>query len=180
MDAFTIANYLLYIMNEAVDDITNEKVNELLYLAQGSYLAKYEKPLFDDKIEAWDSGPTVPSVYSAYKRYGDKPIRGYDASLVAEISTEAEDLLYDVARVYGRYPADALQKVICGSGSPWSQVYQKNSSCIEIPLPLIRSYFASLGELKPKEKQFRDSDFIGYRDAAGILVLPKEWDERAQ
>ena len=180
MNAFTIANYLLYIMSEDVDDITNEKVNGLLYLAQGSYLAKYGSPLFDDKIEAWDSGPTIPAVYSAYKGYGDKPIRGYDASLITEIPSEAENLLYDVARVYGRYTADALQKLICTSGSPWSQVYQKNSSRIEITLPLIRSYFASLGELKPKEKEFRDSDLIGYRDAEGILVLPKEWDERAQ
>ena len=177
MDAFTVANYLLCIMSEAVEDITNEKVNELLYLAQGSYLAKYGRPLFDDKIEAWDFGPAIPAVCSAYQGYGDKPIRGYNASLITEVPSDAEDLLYDVARAYGRYTAEALQKVICSSGSPWSQAHQMGKPHIEISPTQIKSYFASLGEFKPKEKEFKDSDFIGYRDAAGILVLPKEWDE---
>lgn len=40
MTATTAANYLLYIMNDAVDDLTNIKINKLLYLSQGYYLIK--------------------------------------------------------------------------------------------------------------------------------------------
>ena len=38
MTAIAVANYLLYIMGEAFDDLTNMKLNKLLYFAQGHYL----------------------------------------------------------------------------------------------------------------------------------------------
>lgn len=46
MEAKTIANYMLYIMSDAFDDLTNMKINKLLYFAQGHYLSKYGKALF--------------------------------------------------------------------------------------------------------------------------------------
>ena len=67
MTATTAATYLLYIMGEVFDDLTNMKLNKLLYFAQGYYLKKYGRPLFDNAIEAWEHGPVVPEVYSAYK-----------------------------------------------------------------------------------------------------------------
>lgn len=67
MTAIAVANYLLYIMGEAFDDLTNMKLNKLLYFAQGHYLQRYGKPLFDNAVEAWDHGPVVPEVYTAYK-----------------------------------------------------------------------------------------------------------------
>lgn len=66
MEARTVANYMLYIMGDAFDDLTNMKINKLLYFAQGHYLREYGEPLFDDGIEAWDHGPVIPAVYSAY------------------------------------------------------------------------------------------------------------------
>ena len=67
MTATTAANYLLYIMGEAFDDLTNMKLNKLLYFSQGHYLKKYGRPLFNNVIEAWGHGPVVPEVYSTYK-----------------------------------------------------------------------------------------------------------------
>lgn len=179
MDAKTAANYMVYIMGEAFDDLTNMKINKLLYFAQGHYLKKYGVPMFQDKIEAWDHGPVVPQVYSTYKSCGDKPIQGYDKAAVAGISPEAEEILYDVARTYGKYTASALRNMTHVVGSPWDQVYRGNRTHVEIPLPLIQNYFAEQESLRPAEKQFKESDFIGYRDQDGILVLPKEWDDEA-
>lgn len=177
MDARMAANYMLYIMGDAFDDLTNMKINKLLYFAQGHYLSKYGKPLFDDGIEAWDHGPVIPAVYSAYKGNGDRPIKGYDSGTLAEVSPEAEEVLYGVARRYGKYTASALRNMTHVVGSPWDQVYQMNQAHVEIPLPVIRDYFAGMGELQPAAKQFKESDFIGYRDSDGVLVLPKEWDD---
>lgn len=179
MNAKTVANYMLYIMSDAFDDLTNMKINKLLYFAQGHYLSKYGKALFDDKIEAWDHGPVVPDVYAAYKPCGDQPIHGYDADLISQVTPEAEDVLFGVARKYGRYTASALRNMTHIVGSPWDQVYQKNQNHIEIPLPVIRDYFADADSLDADKKQFKQSDFIGYRDADGVLVLPKEWDDGA-
>lgn len=175
MDAKTVANYMIYIMSDAFDDLTNMKINKLLYYAQGHYLSKFGKPLFDDRIEAWDHGPVVPAVYHAYKIYGDSPIKDYDPGLLSQITPEAEDILYGVARQYGKYTASMLRNKTHVVGSPWDQVYRPNQSNIEIPLTAIREYFAAQGDLHQEIKQFRDDDFIGYRDADGVLVLPKEW-----
>lgn len=177
MTAIAVANYLLYIMGEAFDDLTNMKLNKLLYFAQGHYLKKYEKPLFDDAIEAWDHGPVVPEVYSAYKEYGDRPVQGYDGNQVAKITPEVEDILFGVARKYGRYTASALRNMTHVVGSPWDQAYQGKHSHTVIPVEAIQGYFTDAEALNPAVKQFKESDFIGYRGEDGILVLPKEWDD---
>ncbi len=179
MDARTVANYMIYIMSDAFDDLTNMKINKLLYYAQGHYLNKFGKPLFDDKIEAWDHGPVVPAVYRAYKGYGDSPIKDYDQNSISQITPEEEDILFNVARKYGKYTASTLRNKTHAVGSPWDQVYRPNQSNIEIPLETIRNYFADYGDLGQETKQFKDEDFIGYRDADGLLVLPKDWDDES-
>lgn len=177
MDAKMIANHMLYIMNDAFDDLTNMKINKLLYFAQGHYLSKYGEPLFDDGIEAWDHGPVVPAVYFAFKRYGDDPIKGYHVSAIPAVTEKMEDILYGVARKYGKYTASALRNMTHVVGSPWDQVYHAGKRHSEIPLPMIREYFSGLEELDPAAKSFKENDFIGYRDSGGVLVLPREWDD---
>lgn len=177
MDAVAAANYMLYIVGEAFDDLTNMKLNKLLYFAQGYYMRKYGKPLFPDKIEAWEHGPVIPAVYSKFKQYGDKPIRGCDIAAVPDVSPEAEDILFKVAKKYGKYTASALRNMTHVIGSPWDQFYQKGRVHTEIPQASILAYFSDADDLNAETKTFKESDFIGYRDADGILVLPKEWDD---
>ena len=177
MDAKTVANYMIYIMSDAFDDLTNMKINKLLYYAQGHYLCKFGKTLFDDKIEAWDHGPVVPAVYYAYKDYGDRPINNYDLGAISEITPEAEEILYGVARKYGKYTASALRNKTHAVGSPWDQVYQANRANNVIPLSVIQAFFETQGDLDQEVKQFKEDDYVGYRDENGLLVLPKEWDD---
>lgn len=177
MDAKTVANYMLYICGDAFDDMTNMKINKLLYFAQGHYLSMYGRPLFEDRIEAWEHGPVIPAVYAAYKGYEDRPIKAVCAEGISDVAPEAEDVLYGVARKYGRYTASALRNMTHVVGSPWDRVYQPNHAHALIPLQMIREYFSDMEGLKPATKQFKESDFIGYRDSDGVLVLPKEWDD---
>ncbi|MDV3165541.1 MAG: DUF4065 domain-containing protein, partial [Candidatus Phytoplasma australasiaticum] len=44
--------------------INKTKIKKLLYYAQGYYLARYNKVLFQDAIEAWPYGPIISSVYA--------------------------------------------------------------------------------------------------------------------
>lgn len=177
MDAKTAANYMVYIMADAFDDLTNMKINKLLYYSQGYYLKRYKRPMYDDEIEAWDHGPVIPEVYSTYKKYDNKPIKSYDVDMVAEVAPEVKDIIFGVARKYGGYNASALRNMTHVIGSPWDQVYQKGDAHIKIPLPIMQDYFANLDDLTPATRQFKESDFIGYRDKDGILVLPKDWDD---
>ena len=177
MKATEGANYLVYLMSDSFDDLTNMKVNKLLYLSQGYYLRKYGKTLFDDPIEAWDHGPVIPSVYSTYKEFGDKPITTYDAARAKQVPEEAREIFLQVARKYGERTAAALRRMTHVAGSPWAKVYQEGQAHVVIPVPLILSYFQKQGDIELPEASFAEDDFVGYRDSNDILVLPKEWDD---
>src|SRR5438309_2092560 len=71
--AQTIANYLIWRANSDEDlgeNITNLKLQKLLYYVQGFHLAMNGAPLFNEDIRAWDHGPVVPQVYRKYREYG--------------------------------------------------------------------------------------------------------------
>ena len=72
-NALDIANYILWYANKEhskIKDVSNLKLQKLLYYVAATYLAKYEEPLFDEPIEKWQLGPVVPSVYREFKNAG--------------------------------------------------------------------------------------------------------------
>ena len=105
------ANYLIYLTSDSFDDMTNMKINKLLYYAQGYYLRKYGVPMFEDTIEAWEHGPVVASVYDRYKDHGDSPVTEWEESQLSAVSEDAASMLLDVAREYGRYTASTLRNM---------------------------------------------------------------------
>ncbi len=168
-----VANFFISMTDcDAGDLITNLKLNKLLYFAQGEYLARTKTPLFDDKIEAWNLGPVVPSVYQKYKVLGKNPIMTVDEDYSENnLSSEEIDILLDVLREYGKYQTSYLVKMTHEDNTPWTKVFdeRKNNT---IPLEFISEYFNEHGLTKPLE--FDDAEFEGYRDDEGYIVLPKE------
>lgn len=69
--ALQVANYFINKSIPGTDEnITNLKLQKLLYYAQGYYLAQNNlNPLFDDEIQAWAHGPVVPNVYRKFSNY---------------------------------------------------------------------------------------------------------------
>ena len=66
-----VADYFLFLVDDpSGDNLSNLKLQKLVYYAQGFYLAIHDRPLFDDAICAWEHGPVVPSLYRRYKKYG--------------------------------------------------------------------------------------------------------------
>ena len=73
--AQNVAKYLIRLASrECVGDdgeregITNLKLQKMLYFAQVYFLATMNRPLFSDRIEAWEYGPVVPCIYRQYKK----------------------------------------------------------------------------------------------------------------
>lgn len=176
--AIDIANYLVYLMSDVCEDLSNMKLNKLLYYAQGHYLQKTGLPLFSDDIEAWDHGPIINSVYQKYKINGSEHITEYEPARINCISDDIRDILLEVARVYGRYTASALRNMTHIPKSPWSMVYTEGDFHKRIPNDMIKDYFVhNMKELKPLEIDYSDEDIISKRDENDILVLPGEWDD---
>ncbi|MCR5425855.1 MAG: DUF4065 domain-containing protein [Lachnospiraceae bacterium] len=176
--ALEAANYLVYLMSGTVEDLTNMKLNKILYYAQGQCLLQTGEPLFDDAIEAWGHGPVIDAVYHRYKKYNDGTITDYDQELAQRMPEEDAELLLHVAREYGRYTASALRSKTHLPNSPWSKVYVDGQHHTVIPVDLIREYFIEHEkEVGDIQLSISDEDFVGRRDADGILVLPKDWDD---
>ncbi len=139
---FDAANFFVDIVNRSEDDqITNLRLNKLLYFAQGCCLSRLGRKLFDDEIEAWDYGPVVPSVYRKYKVCGKSPIRTVDDDYDPRGFSEEEcQILLDVMREYGKYMSSELVTITHRKGSPWSQAKERRSGVIDPES--IREYFA--------------------------------------
>ena len=176
--AIDVANFFISLFNsfEEDNDLTNMKVNKLLYYAQGHSYERFDKPLFTDSIEAWVNGPVINGVYQNLKQHEGntitKVIGEYDPSVLSDDET---DLLLDIAREYGKYSASTLRNMTHESGTPWSKNYTGDFHT-EIPQEDIAEYFMN-GE---KLSQFAinpDIEIIG-RIEDDCLVLPKgEFDD---
>lgn len=71
--AYNVLEVCRHIINYSNDknyEISNLKLQKILYFVQGCFLVDKDVPCFNEKIEAWDFGPVVPEAYREYKIYG--------------------------------------------------------------------------------------------------------------
>ena len=119
--ASEVATYFISSFQKKNKEISNLKLQKLLYYAQAWHLALYDVPLFDDKIEAWVHGPVVPGVFREYKQFGWNPL-----SVPAPVQDAGPSIfpkgvkkhLEEVAHVYGKFDAVALERMT-HQESPW-------------------------------------------------------------
>ena len=110
LTANDVARYFLALTEEDVGDgISNLKLQKLVYYAQGFNLALYNRPLFDDPIEAWTHGPVIPNLYHVYKDCGANPLPTPADIGLNSYSDEEKNLLNEVYVVYGQYSAWKLR-----------------------------------------------------------------------
>jgi uncharacterized phage-associated protein len=89
--ANAVANFLLYLqeINKNVSDISNLKLQKLLYYCQGTSYNRFGLPLFDEDLEAWQYGPVVPSIYKNFSHFGNKRIKvNINDSYILQTSSE--------------------------------------------------------------------------------------------
>lgn len=131
-NVFDVADFFVKVANQSEDDqMTNLKVNKLLYYAQGAFLARTGKPLFKNTIEAWTHGPVVADIYHKYKVCGRTPISS-DGDIDRTCFTDEEyEVLLDVMREFGQYTGTALVSLTHQPDTPWSKAVNKGSGVLE-------------------------------------------------
>lgn len=134
-----VANYFLSREGDE-GEISNLKLQKLVYYAQGFSLALLEEPLFHEEIEAWMHGPVVPALYRTFSQYGSSSIpapEGFDDSV---FTREQLRLLNDVHSVYGQYSAWKLRQ-LTHEEAPWQDNYEEGAYSRIIPKEEMARYF---------------------------------------
>ncbi len=126
------------------NDLTNLKLQKMLYYTQVENLKETGKAAFSDEIEAWQYGPVVRSVYDWLKSCGPYTISSFDVEIDRyTLDKKAEALLDSVWNKYSKYSASYLvKKTHDGSLSPWESVYDGGKGCYNI-IPILQIQQAS-------------------------------------
>lgn len=126
----------------ADNDLTQLKLQKLLYYGQGLCLAISGKPLFGDKIHAWQHGPVCTEIYHDFQN-GACLLSLYENNdeLTEALSSNDKSLIRFTNMVYGRYGALKLRNMT-HEESPWKDTTQTH----EIDQSKIKSYFEKVVE----------------------------------
>ncbi len=140
LTAKDVADYFLAAVEEEYgDNITNLKLQKLVYYAQGFRLAMTGEPLFEDEIVAWAHGPVVLSLYDEFKHHGANAIPRPDAIDDSKYDEDVRKLLDEVAEVYGQFSASKL-RAMTHEEPPWAQTTTGDV----ISYDRMRAYFRTL------------------------------------
>lgn len=155
-----LANTILDSSEELGRPLGPMKIQKLMYLMHGYYLALTGAPLVDEFFEAWQYGPVVPTIYHEFKQFAGSDIKkGYRASKLKsrpDIGSpsfeepripsgdfEFQKVSKFVFDTYGDKTAIYLSDLTHKVGSPWHQVRLKVPGMrnADIPNDTIKEYF---------------------------------------
>jgi uncharacterized phage-associated protein len=129
IDCLTAARYfIIKAYEESMEaEITNMKVQKLLYYSQCLHLALYDEPLFEEEIQAWRYGPVCPKAYRFYSYFEENQLPIPSKEILSEISDEIKNLLEEVWQYFGSYHAYYLSNMTHGE-FPWKKARKNLSS----------------------------------------------------
>lgn len=104
-----IAKFLLKKADSDKVEVTQLKLQKMLYYAQGWYLANFDKPLFNERILAWKFGPAIDEIYQKYKSFGKQPItQVVEDSEISDLDEATKSFLTELWDVYKPYSSGQL------------------------------------------------------------------------
>ena len=140
-NVFDVARYILH----KKGPMTTMKLQKLIYYCQAWSLVWEEKPLFDEKIEAWASGPVVRDLYNHHR--GAFLISDIKRGDVDNLTKEQKGTINAVLAAYSDKPAQWLAD-LTHMEKPWNEArkgIELGENCeSEITPALIHEYYSSL------------------------------------
>ncbi len=147
-----VANYFLDQAEREGIAITPMKLVKLVYIAYGWYIALTNERLFHEKIQAWEHGPVIPSIYHEFKKFGSNPIncRSYELNMssleiaVPRIDESKEDALLILSKVWASYRSFTglnLSDKTHEAGSPWHKVYDPKQKHLTLEDDDIKTHY---------------------------------------
>ena len=142
-----VAKYIVASANERHISINITKVQKLLYIAYGVFLAIRECRLTNEHPQAWPYGPVFPTTRNKLLKVDLYAISKQDDDL-HELQTDGDlnDLIELVFRSFGTWSAAQLTDWSHGENTPWQRVVSEEHFKWgnQIPDEYISSYFKSI------------------------------------
>lgn len=137
--ARTVANYVINWSHDNNAEITNLRLQKLLYFLQGEMCAATGERLIEDDFEAWKLGPVIPDIYRDFSVYSsfDIPRQMNSKGNIAENDAKEMDKILEK---YKKYTTWALVER-SHAEDPWYSIYDIFGEDTEIPFELIKSYY---------------------------------------
>ena len=142
-----VACYIVAMANERSLGINMTKLQKLLYITYGTYLALYDQRLTNEHPQAWPYGPVFPTVRNRLLKRDLSSIGLQDVSpqIPAE-DKRFEQVVNLVLNSFGDKNATTLTLWSHQSGSPWDRIASQEGFTWgeQIPDPYIQEYFNSI------------------------------------
>ena len=135
-----------YIISE-LGSVSAMKLHKLLYYAQAWSVVWDERPIFNEKIEAWVSGPVIPKLFKEHR--GKYLISASDLSMgdADNMGANQKETIDEVLAYYGDKNSQWLSD-LTHSENPWivarEGVAPEERSNNEITLASMQEYYSSL------------------------------------
>ncbi len=144
MASATVHDVAAYVL-ERGGEMTAMKLQKLVYYCQAWSLVWDERPMFDERIEAWVSGPVVPALYERHRgqfrvskwRWGDS----------ARLDKDARETADAVLKYYAGQTAQWLSD-LTHAEDPWGNartgIPEGERGDQEITLAALEEYYSAL------------------------------------
>lgn len=122
ISALCVAKKIICKMNETGKEITQLKLQKLLYFTEAYYMATYNKnELYKEQFYAWTYGPVCKEVYDEYKIYLSSPIPASECENLSMFEEDVEESITRVCDVLGSLTSSQLIQLTHMQDSPWSK-----------------------------------------------------------
>ena len=145
-----VANEFLRLASasEPQKQFTPLQILKLVYITHGWSLHFFERPMLNERAQAWLYGPVVPTLYHAVKEYRARPISAliggdYDPQALTD---DDKQLISAVFNGYGHFSGTQLSNMTHAADTPWSRVWTTQGQNAVIPDDMIAQHYALLAE----------------------------------
>lgn len=146
IDSVTIAKAICFSAEKQGDKAMGmTKVQKILYIIFGLYLAKYKTLLTDEIPYAWAYGPVFKNVYDVLSR-SDTKITKDDFEIIESRFPNVATMIDAAVETYKLVSAATLSNWTHKEGSPWSKALERTNYSWGTLLSLseVYEYFLSL------------------------------------
>lgn len=126
-------------------NITNLKLQKILYYAQGFYASMHEgNLLFNSDIQAWKHGPVIPDIYHTYKSYNFHEIDEYVEEDFNELLSQDKEFLDKIWDILKNFSGKQLE-YLTHLEDPWKEkepyISTRDKDKLKIEVDSIVKYF---------------------------------------